>query len=998
MEPKDIQEELTICDTIDIRRTGYCQAHGLLIAFESVKLEKVAHSRNLSDFLSGRDLNEFLEIIRAKIPNFLPIQSVDCVPIPLIYGNQEFYLTFHSRSGAVILAEIEPKQDGIYTDQLLHNYVVDVQAKISKAGTLPELVNVTLDTIQRMTDFDRVMVYKFHRDQHGEVIGESKAEELDSFLGLHYPASDIPKLAREMYVLNRIRQICNVNASPVPIESETDLDLTGAFMRSVAPVHLHYLRNMGVNSSFSISLVVNNKLWGLIACHHNSPSYFTPRLRSTLDFIGRMISVAVERIEVETQRVLYQKNISITNNLFSNALLQEDPKYFFHGKNTLLDVIPADVCFLLEEGKIVATSCDENLSEMRIAAESLLKDIKKTRDIVKSAKANFGQNICFKGFLFIPLSTEFGDALVFLRKEFREEIKWAGAEVGERRNLNPQDPRRLEPRGSFDLWTEESKDQCREWSEENEEQASHLQTLFTTHWIGLLKRKNRIQEKQLLEIKNLSIRLEHVSEMKTIFLANMSHEIRTPINAISGIVSLLSADNNEQRELLATMKMSINHLLSVVNNILDISKIEAGMIEFENNELSIRSLLNDTVKTFSSLSRKKGISLYNIVNHEVPKIILGDGTYLRQIFYNLINNAIKFTKNGSIVVKANKKKMSSNSILIRFEVIDSGIGIKKEKIETIFESFAQADSSTKRKYGGTGLGLTICKQLVHLMNGKIGVESEVGLGSTFWFEMEFDFVEKELSPRKDFKEIKPLLLLEQPITRQFFSEMLTARGFSLPEFGLSSELVKNPAIAGKYNIVISDSAKTIPLLKNISKTKNSFLISYEQGSLEDDGDVIQFLPPFCYDKILSFICDSLENKSGIELNPKTEEYSCSIADKAEILLVEDDLTSQLITKKILTKLGFRVSVARNGQEAVDISASKSFSLILMDCHMPKLDGFEATRIIRNQKNGANPKIIALTADALVGSERDCLKAGMDDYLSKPITLESLREKLLNYIA
>jgi signal transduction histidine kinase/CheY-like chemotaxis protein/HPt (histidine-containing phosphotransfer) domain-containing protein len=379
---------------------------------------------------------------------------------------------------------------------------------------------------------------------------------------------------------------------------------------------------------------------------------------------------------------------------------------------------------------------------------------------------------------------------------------------------------------------------------------------------------------------------EEASRAKSEFLAAMSHEIRTPLNGVLGVGDLLlkSPLSDKQRKLARIIRESGKSLLYILNDILDISKIEAGKLEFDNINFNLEELLDATRDLFSGKARKKGLVLENHIDPGIPQVLYGDPIRLRQVFSNLIGNAIKFTEHGVITVHTQAVEQDDSSVSLKFLVEDSGIGLSQEQQQLIFDSFVQADSSTTRDYGGTGLGLTICSQLVQLMGGKIGVESEVGKGALFWFTLK----------------------LKIPEVQEY------------------------------------DRLRTVT-------------------AIEDETTVF----------------------------PQFDAY---------ILVAEDNLTNQIVAEGMLKHFGCQVDLVSDGQEAVETACKHPYDLIFMDCQMPKLDGYEATRKIRSYEECSALKsipIIALTAHAMKSDRKQCLDAGMNDYLSKPFDGQQLF-KILNH--
>jgi len=736
--------DLTNCDREPIHIPGLIQPHGALLVLEEPNLNIIQVSSNteaiigrLPEALLGKPLSVLLsskqiQLIRQCLSDDSEIINPIHLSIKLVNKLLHFDGILH-RLGSIIILELEPKKAKDKTDFFLfYQQLRRSVPQIQQAPGLMEMCEIVVKEIRRITGFDRVMIYRFEEDESGYVIAEETNQDI-AYLDLHYPASDIPKQARQLYTLSWLRLIPTVSYQPITLIPDLNpltnqpLDLSQSVLRSVSPLHLEYLENMGVSASMSISLMQEKKLWGLIACHHASPKYTPYNVRAICQFIGQIMSVELMNKEA-LEDIDYKRQLKSLQTQFIEALSQAE--YFLDGMvglgSEILNLVNATgavICSGKQYMSVGETPSQEEVSALLDWIKpSFQHSLFQTRSLSKDYPAAVSFKAIASGVIALEISKAHHNYMLWFRPEVLKTVNWAGnpnkpVEISQDGNV------RMSPRKSFDTWKETARGYALPWKDCELEAVTELRSLI----VGVVLR-------QADELASKNFELQRSNEDLDSFAYIASHDLKEPLRGIHNYANFLMEDyeqllNEEGVTKLATLVRLTQRMEDMINSLLHFSQL--GRADLTRKKVSLNELVQQAISTLT-ITRPQ-----NEVEFRIPYLLPSiecDAAQIRELFTNLISNAIKYNDKINKWIEIGFDLGNTGSSYHTFYVRDNGIGISQEYFEKVFQVFRRLHDRDEFG-GGTGVGLTITRKIVERHGGRIWIESTPTQGSTFYFTL-----------------------------------------------------------------------------------------------------------------------------------------------------------------------------------------------------------------------------------------------------------------------
>ncbi|WP_207425825.1 ATP-binding protein [Pedobacter sp. SYSU D00535] len=727
------QADLSNCDREPIHIPGSIQSWGFLVVVK-VSTNIIQYvSANILDYLNitaGSVLGQPLSAFEAQISgreNKNPLsafveaakrkQEAEAYEVQI---EETFFDLLIHTFGQHIYLEFESKSP--LSGLNIHNQIGRHVSNILATNNLSDILDRAAVIIKQLIGYDRVMIYKFMEDAHGKVVAEARNEELDPFLGLHYPASDIPAQARQLYKLNKMRLIADVNAPTSSLLAMTDvpLDLSHSVLRAVSPLHIQYLKNMEVASSFSVSLMCKGELWGLISCHHYTPKFINHRLREGARLLGQIISSSIEFKEEEMVNAEQKKHKAVFEKIISELRTGTDIKdAVLNPSVSFKDIVKAEGVFMRYEGRTLKdgrTPSEEQIeSIIQWLSETKEASVFQTNKLVDLLPAAKEFAAVASGILACTISRELREYIIWFRPEYMQSITWAG---------NPEKPveldekgeQRISPRKSFENFRTIVENTAERWKAYEQ----HLAERFKEELLYIINKKAS-------EIRALNEKLKEAYDELETFSSTISHDLKTPLAVIKSYAQLLERNktlDDQGKQFAARISVGIQRMNTLIAEVLDYSKIGRAEINFQ--PIDMASLLS-TIKNEVGTAFNNPNLVFSIGN--TPPVS-GDQTMIYQVFLNLISNAVKYSHLSvpSIVTVEG----SENEFEVVYKVEDNGIGIDPKHYNKVFELFKRVN--VQSDYEGTGVGLAIVKRILEKHKATIWIEGRPGIGSIFWIK------------------------------------------------------------------------------------------------------------------------------------------------------------------------------------------------------------------------------------------------------------------------
>ncbi|MDC0716610.1 ATP-binding protein [Nannocystis bainbridge] len=811
---------LDTCASEPIHIPGAIQPHGVLLACRGAELVVQQVSANVGEHLAvtaqaARGASALALFEPGSADRLRAAAASEALrehnPLPLTARSGRSFEAVLHRVGDVLVVELEPRASAPGAaapapafDPRLRASVLRLQA----ARDVAALTSIAAAEVRAITGFDRVMVYRFDPEWNGEVVAEDRRADLEPFLGQHYPASDIPAQARRLYTINWLRLIGDVDYRPVPLLPPLDpasgapLDLSHGVLRSVSPIHIEYLRNMGVTASMSISLLVDGALAGLIACHHYSGPRVVPfQIRETAEFLAQalswQLSVLERADEAEQARRAQVQEAAIVQSVVTHAEMLDGL-----GTPALLELVGATgAAVVLEEGFRCVGECPgaDEVAALVAWLRTASDDVVVTDRLAVRFPGSVGFAGQPAGLLAVAVSRALGEYILWFRPSTEQTIDWAGGPAKTAVGASGDGPPRLSPRGSFALWRETVRGRSLPW------QAAHIEAASSLRRVLLGGVRQRASE-----LRTLNQRLLDTDRAKDNFIATVSHELRAPLNVISGWAQMMQegfVPAVQVPHVIEVIARNAQLQTQIVDDLLDVSRMASGKLTLEVAELDLRAAVGAALETAALAIRAKELQLVRTFA-DAPLPVLGDETRLRQIAGNLVTNAVKFTPKGG-TIHVDLRRVGDDAVVT---VRDTGQGLAPAFVPFLFDAFRQADAGMNRRSQGLGLGLAIVRKLVELHGGQVHGQSEgEGRGATFTVQLPLATagsrealpqVEKTAPPRP-LAGLRCLLVEDEADSRELLQRVLELGGATVTAVASASAALA-AAAAGGFAVMISD--------------------------------------------------------------------------------------------------------------------------------------------------------------------------------------------------